>query len=433
MKTTSKFQIIVLALFIISILAGVALFATYKGSNKDDALPSITIWGTFPEDTFTTLIQQVNANRANSILIDYVEISAQSFDKTFIEALARGQGPDAILIRQDMLLRHFDKVTPIPFESLSLRDFKNTYIPQAELYIVPKGTLALPFSIDPLVMYWNRDIFTNAGIATYPVYWDEFSALAKKINQKDTNSNIRRSVIALGEYSNVSHAREILSTLIFQAGNPITRIGSDGLESTLGEGSFSGTALTTKALNFYTQFSNPALPEYSWNRSLPLSKNWFLSGSLATYIGFASEIFDLRSKNSNLNFDVAPLPQARQGSNRITYGSMYGLSIVRSTPNPSVVYTILKAITSPEALNVLNKASYLPPVRRDMLVGDSTDPYQSIFYDSALISRGWFDMNISKTNGIFQNLVESVTSGRSDVYSAIQTAHQELNIELSNP
>lgn len=423
----SKFQAIVLGIFIVCILTGVALFATYKAGNQTTALSPVTIWGTLPQSYVVDLVQTINASRTTPIVVNYVEKSNTTFDQDFIETLARGQGPDAILLSQEHILRHFDKIIPIPFTTLSERDFRNTYIPQAELYITPAGTLALPFTIDPLVMYWNRDIFTSAGIATYPKYWDEFIKLASLIDEKDVNSNIRRSVVALGEFSNITHAREVLSALLLQAGNPITRISTDGVQSTLGEGKFSGTASSKPAVEFFTQFSNPQSPFYSWNRSLPSSRSWFLSGNLATYFGFASELLALRSKNPNIDFDVAPFPQIKNTKSRVTYGTMYGFSIVRSSKDPSSTYTVINILTDSSALQTLSKSLYLPPVRRDMIATDTTDLYQKIFYDSALISRGWLDGNVNASTKIFQNMVESITSGRVDLYNAIQTAHEQLN------
>lgn len=434
----SKFQIIVTALFVICIITGVVLFSTYKSSSNSTSLPAITIWGTYPASAFNRMLAALNTGRDAPLLVSYMEVSEANFDKQFIEALANGQGPSALLIPQELLARHIDKILPIPSTVLTERDFLNTYIPEAELYFSPeREPYALPFTIDPLVMYWNRDLYTNAGIPTYPKYWDEFNTITEKIDQKDVNSNIRRSAIAMGEFNNVNNAREILGALLLQSGNPVTTRGDatsgGSLVSTLGDGQFSGAQLSSPAVVFYTQFANPRSTLYSWNRGLPTAKSWFLSGSLATYFGFASELFDLRSKNPNMNYDVAPLPQIRTGKTRTTYGSMYGFSIVRRAPDPSSIYAIIKALTSPEALSILSTTSFLPPVRRDMISSGSKDPYQQVFYDSALISRGWLDTNAVRTSKIFQTMVESITSGRAETLEAIQTAHEALDLSLQNP
>jgi ABC-type glycerol-3-phosphate transport system substrate-binding protein len=433
----SKFQVVFIGIFVIFILGGVVLFATYKGKENTTSLPPITVWGTFPANIVNKLISELNTTRSTALVINYVQKDEANFNQDFIETLARGQGPDAVLIPQEMILRHEDKIIPIPSNIITERDFRNTYIPLSELYFsANKEALALPFAVDPLVMYWNRDIFTNAGIANYPRGWDEFPQLISKINQKDSNANIRRSAIAMGEMVNINNAREILGTLMLQSGNPVTTRGDatsgGGIVSTLGDGQFSGSKYSAPAVAFFTDFANPRSTAYSWNRSQPLSKTWFLSGALATYFGFASELFDLRAKNQNMNFDVAPMPQAKGVQNRITYGKMYGFSIVRSTDNPTNTYTALSALVTPQALSILSDISNLPPIRRDMIAAGSKDPYQAIFYDSALIARGWLDMDPAITSGIFQEMVESITSGRANVQQAIQTAHNSLNLSLRN-
>lgn len=429
----SKFQIIVLTAFIICIIAGVVAFASFKGNNSSTELPAITVWGTFPSSLFEQYVSKINLNRAQVLKITYSQISETSFDRTFIEALARGQGPDAILIPQDLLHKHEDKVVPIPYTVLSQRDFQNTFIKQAELYLTTNGSLALPFIVDPLVMYWNRDTFTNAGVALPPIYWDEFTGLNTKMTQKDVNSNVRKSAIAMGEFNNISHAREILGTLFLQSGNPVTyRDSSNNLTSALGNRAYVGLTTSIPALDFFTQFSNPSSPNYSWNRSLPNSKSSFLSGNLATYFGFASEIKDLRDKNPNIDFDAAPLPQARSGKIRATYGAMYGFSIVRSTANANSAFGVLTQLVSPAALTELVTLSYLPPVRRDMLSQGSKDTYLAIFYDSALISKGWLDTNKAQSDAIFKKITESVSSGKKTTSDALQNGSDEFDISLKN-
>jgi ABC-type glycerol-3-phosphate transport system substrate-binding protein len=436
----TKFQAILIAVFVIFIIIGVAVFATYKGSQNATALPTIEVWGTFSNVTFSQLVQNMNVTRAEALKINYVQKAPAQFSKDFIETLARGGGPDAILLPQEMLLKHIDKIIPIPATILSSRTFKDTYVQQAELYINTAGILALPFSVDPLVMYWNRDMFTNAGIPSYPKYWDEFSNIGKYLTVKDENSNIRKSALALGEFRNITHAREVFGALLMQAGNPVVRVTQqptaegfvDVAASALADGSIRGSESTNATISFFTRFSNPADPDYSWNRSLSQSQSAFLSGNLATYFGFASELAGMRGKNPNLNFDVASLPQARKGALRATYGTMYGLSIVRSSPDPTATYNVLANLVAPEALTFLSKTTYLPPVRRDLISLGNADSYMANFYDSALISRAWLDPNTQSTADILQEMIETVTSGRKNSFEAIKDADTKLNTLIRN-
>jgi multiple sugar transport system substrate-binding protein len=418
----SKFQLIFLGIFILFIVGGVISFAMYKGSSSTTTqLPSITIWGTFPSNVFNSYVSDINnAAQQSPISITYKQVDASSFSSQFIAALARGDGPDAILIPSDMIFPHEDKLALIPYTALPQRTFMDTYIQEAQLYTSSSGILAIPFTVDPLIMYWNRDMFNTAGVATYPRYWDEFTDINKKITVKDSNGNVRKSAIAMGDFTNVVNAREILGTLFMQMGNPVTAYNSTGvLQSTIRMSSKVNPKL---ALDFFTQFVNPTNPNYSWNRGMSDSKTEFLAGNLATYFGFASELSSLRDKNPNLNFDAAPIPQIRTGGIKATYGRMYGLSIVRSTANANGVYQIISILTQPSNLAMLAKTMYLPPVRTDLIAKGSSDPYVSIFDTAALVSKAWLDPDPSQTSQIFGDMVESITTGQVQPYQAIENA-----------
>jgi ABC-type glycerol-3-phosphate transport system substrate-binding protein len=423
----SKFQVITIAVFIIFIVTGVAFFATYKGSGGADSnIPEITIWGTFPGEVFDEYLAEINLSRPSSLSIHYVEKNQNSFSQEFIAALARGRGPDAILIPADMLLPHLDKITTIPYSVLPQRTFKDTYIEEGEIYLTTEGARAIPFVIDPLIMYWNRDSFAGAGLAGYPKTWSDFTDVNTKLTAKDENGNIRKSAIALGDFTNVANAREILGALIMQMGNTITSENTtDGLKSTLKSG-----PSPEVALQFFTQFVNPNSSLYAWNRGLPASRTAFLSGTLATYFGFASEIKDLRDRNPNLNFDAAPLPQLKSGGVKSTYGKMYGLSILKSSANQNASFQDFAILTDASFLKGLSDKMYLPSVRRDIIAQGSTDAYITIFNQVALISRTWLDADPAKSFTVFANMVNAITSGAKSIREAINDASDQYDVIL---
>ena len=168
----SNFRLILTAIFAIFIVIGIIMFSLFRGGAGGGTVDSITVWGIIPESVFIKYIESVNSNKDARISVNYVEKEDDFFDKEFIEALAKGAGPDAILLPQDKILRHQDKIYPIPYGSLSERAFKDAFIEESELYLSSDGIIALPLSIDPLVMYWNRDIFTDALLPQPPAYWD---------------------------------------------------------------------------------------------------------------------------------------------------------------------------------------------------------------------------------------------------------------------
>jgi len=411
-KFMSKFQIIFLSLCIFFIVVGVILFAGLKsGSNQE--LPQVTIWGLMSQDIFAQYISNLNAVAAEPLKVEYIEKDPGTFDREFVEALALGQGPDLVLISQDFILKEQNKLYIIPYEAVSERTFKDTFIEEAELLLTKEGLIGIPFSVDPLVMYWNRDIFSGAALARFPEFWEDVTAYTPKLVNRDNASNISGAAVALGEARNVNHAKEIIATLLMQAGNPIVMRDESSRAVSVIDKSFSRTPSPIESvLGFYTGFSNPTSPIYTWNRALPTSKNFFISGDVAMYFGPASEVSELRAKNPQLNFDVALFPQPKQNKNKLTFGTMYAFAIPRNSPSIGAAYSVLSTLTSANALKMWTDLTYLPPVRRDLLALGTTDPYLSIFYTSAIMARGWLDPDSNATTNLFQNMVESVISGK---------------------
>jgi ABC-type glycerol-3-phosphate transport system substrate-binding protein len=420
----SKFQLILIGVFGIFILIGVLVFAFYRGGSGVQS--QISVWGTMPLDTFTAVFSTLPISKDKTISVFYTYKSEEGFDKDFVEALASGAGPDLIFLSQDSLLTHRNKLYVIPYESYPERTFKDTFIEEGELFLDSSGVLAIPITVDPLMMYWNRDVFSTEGVAQPPRYWDEFFNLSKQFTKKDGALNISRATVPLGEYSNITNAKEILSTLMMQAGTSIVTKDQSGYRTTLNDNP-TGSAImpAISALNFYTDFSNPTKTHYSWNRSLPSSQFMFISGDLAVYFGFASEFSLLKIKNPNLNFDVAEIPQSRN-STKITFGTMQGLAITKASRNPSAAFAVAMGLSTPDAISTFAQYQGLPPVRRELLARGAKNPNQALFYNSALVSRAWYDPNRVATERVFQTMIESVTSGRAQSSDAIQRGEREI-------
>ncbi|MFA6095103.1 MAG: extracellular solute-binding protein [Candidatus Paceibacterota bacterium] len=432
----TKFQIILTAVFGMFIIIGMVAFSMYRGTSVQKLSP-VTIWGTVNQKSFNDFLSVAQGESSNSALnVTYVQVSEASFEKTLVEALASGRGPDAVLLPHTMVLKQAERIVAIPYTSLPERTYKDTFSQEAELYLTSGGIIGLPFIVDPLVLYWNRDLFSAGFVATPPKYWSDLSTIVPKLTRKDERLNITKSAIAMGAYNNVDHAKEILSALMLQAGTPITRFSGSTLQSELAT-SFGevGYVPAQSAVDFFISFSDTSKPTYTWNRSMPNAKDAFVAGDLAMYIGTASELSEIRSKNPNLNFDIAMLPQVKPGNNSqastLTYGTMYGLSVLKMSRVVTATFASIIELAGSGNVPALVQSMNLPPVRRDLLAVTQPDPYKTIFYNSALISRGWLDPDPIASDAIFNTIVQSVTTGRLSTQSAVSKAGQELRILIN--
>jgi len=428
-QNNNKFKLILTGVFAFFIIVGLLAFSLFRSNNPANSQVNIAIWGTVDKADFDNFISKYEQDNNVQFKLTYTEKPLAEIDGDLVEAIATGKAPDVILIPQELMARYLDKVTPIT--SITERTFLDTYIQEAQIYIQSNGSIfAIPFFVDPLVMYYNKDLFTNAGVAAPPTTWSQFPLLAQKFTQIDQNGNITQSIASLGQYGNVNNAKALLSTLIMQAGSPIVvpdpSTGSF-MSSLYQKSPTSALIPAVSALTFFTDYSNPKKTVYSWNSSLPSSKNFFLSGNLATYFGFASEAADIASKNPNLNFDVTMMPQTLDATAKATFGELYGFAFLKSSPNTAAAFNLISVLTSAPAVADFLQFEGGAPARVDLITAGTADPQKTVFYNSAIIAKSWVDPNMDATDQIFAGMVSDVTSGNLDVDSAVQKADTKLN------
>lgn len=429
----SPFQMILFAVFAFFIIVAVFVFAGTSGGGGDQGVGEVSLWGTFDQDLMDVYFRTLNDEDPLAGAVDYTEIPEDRFQATLVEALANGTGPDLFILDQSNLLRHWDKVLPFGEEIITERALKDTYIDEAELFLSASspGVRGIPFSVDPLVLYWNRDIFAEAGFAQPPAFWDELFLLAERITQRDKANNVERAAIAFGEFDNVNHAKDIMSALIMQAGGEIVGRLPDGeLYAGLSPEGFTDAVVPAQtALRFYAEFADPVKGVYSWNRSLPNSLEAFSQEKLAMYVGYASEVRTIQAKNAHLNFDVAQLPQIRAGESKrvLTFGKLYTFAVPRVSNNTFGAQTIALFLASPGPSQLFAETIGNPSPRRDLLSKTPSDPLSVIFRNSALLSRGWLDPHDEESDKIFRRMIGDVSSGALRLSDTIQRANQELS------
>ena len=428
MKTKlSIFQVIILAMFAMLAIGGMIYFArgTYGGGAGN--VGEVLIWGTLDERAFGAMLRALSENDPRLLRVEYKQHDERTFDGDLAEAISSGRGPDLIVLEHEYILKDGQKVIPFPISAVSERAFTDTFVNGASIFFTKDGALGVPISVDPLVMYINTDLLNTSAIASSsPRSWNEVFDIAEKVTRRDDSQNILKSGAAFGGYDNVTHAKEILSTLIMQAGSPITTRDADGkVRSVLAISSADITQPAQSALRFYAEFANPSKTVYSWNRSLPPSRVAFGRGDVALYVGYASEYALLRAQNPNLNFTVALLPQIKDTSRALTFAKMYAFAIPRGSLNPTGASTVALVLANVDGSRVLWKASGVPSARRDVLAEPADGP-EAVFRDAAIMGRGWLDPDPGKTQLTFKGMIDDATSGASRLAVAIQRAERDL-------
>ncbi|HWO07122.1 MAG TPA: extracellular solute-binding protein [Candidatus Paceibacterota bacterium] len=433
MKTgMSIFQVILLCVFGAFAIAGILIFAFLIGSSNNSSIGEVVLWGTFDETAVVTVMRQLSENDDRLRQIIYVEKNPDTFEQELTSALAAGTGPDLYILRHDYAVIDAPKIASIPYEQFSREQFDDLFVEAAQPFLSADGVLAVPLVVDPIVMYWNRDLFANAGLARPPIFWDELQGVARAISKRNDVGSLVRSAVGLGEYANVTHAKNIIGTLILQAGGSVTARASDGvLQPALQARGTTIAQPAQSAVSFYTSFANPSQDIYSWNRSQKESREAFASGDLGLFIGLASDEPLIRRQNPNLNFGVAPLPQIRDAERSITGGYAYAFAVPRASKNPEGALTAAYLLASPEASRALSLAFGVASARRDVLA-EPAQGIDDLFNKMAIIARLWEDPNPQATDRIFRDMIESITSGAAKITEALQRAEAAMR-EIQTP
>ncbi|MEK7585034.1 MAG: extracellular solute-binding protein [Patescibacteria group bacterium] len=431
MKNLTTFQLALIALFLGFILIGTLIFAGilpgYRSPSGGQA-GELTIWGTVPASNVQDIIENFNRSYKDYFSLRYVEKAGASLERDFVEAKADNRAPDLLLLPHELGLTQRSRLAAIPTTMLSLRDYRDTYVDAGELWVGANGVSALPLVVDPIVLYYNRDLLNTAGLPTVPETWSQFVARTIALTKFDSRRNILQSAVAFGETRNIAHAKDLISLLLLQAGNPIVAVQSNRLVSTLNQ-DFKFTVKPAVAVtDFYTQFSDPARPNYSWNHSLPEARTAFSRGQTIFYFGYASEYSTIARENPHLVFDVALPPQSGElGRPSLTLGRLLSVAAVAggSKVNAAAAAALGLAAAAPTA--DWSKLLYLPPARRDLLGQKVEDPVMALFYRAAILARTWFDPDPVGTKKILEAMVESVVTGRSQSSESVATADKDLN------
>lgn len=428
MGNIRPFQLILMAIFVVIAIAGLVLFSTFQGFRTGEVqVGTVTIWGTLPQAQMQRALNAYKEQYQGFTGVTYRERAAASFDADLAEAIATGQGPDLLIVSQEDLYAMRNKLSTLPASVISDRLVRDNYLQAYEQFLVPEGGgYGIPFVLDPLVLFYNRPLWSSLGVAQPPATWEAISGLAA--TRATQGAATTPALIALGTYENVTHARDILSLLFLQAGSRITERSTNGMRATLTDSTSSSFGATgvERALNFYTEFANPTKTVYSWSRAEREDRAAFIAGDLILYLGLASEQQLLTDTNPNLDFDMAPAPTPANASARVGYGRAYAFAVPRVSKNQQGALSVAQILSAPTAAPVFARTLGMAPAYRSALATRPEDVFEPVFYQEALVARGWIMPSAAIADRAFAGMITNVASGRDTVTTAISTAAQTI-------
>jgi multiple sugar transport system substrate-binding protein len=277
-----------------------------------------------------------------------ITFQTASFTDYFTKLAAQASGGNApcLLGMQSLrapglgqLLRPLDDLATK--EGVDLSQFDQSIVKALQ---VDGKQVAVPYDLGPLVIYYNKDMFTKAGVPLPQPGWttDDFLAAAKKLTSGDKYGFAAFPVIDW--------------TLPFATSgfgvNPVSQDGKLDLTN----------PRFVAAMRWYADLvqkqkvapSIPATNDATW----PI--NQFLSGNTAMTVDGPWDLINAKAQ-AKFQLGIVPVPAGPNGSRTVTAGSGFGIS--RNCKYPEQTMKAISVITGPDAQQYLGEQGRAFPAR----------------------------------------------------------------------
>lgn len=405
-------------------------FLVFGGFDKQEERIDLEFWGVFDDPSF---FQEAirNFRRLNpDINIRFVSFPFEEYEKSVIDALAAGRGPDIWMVQNTWLKKHKDKLSPLDQNdkdlNFKLLNFRQDFVDVAEADLIDNGQIyALPLYVDTLALYYNKGLLNSAGISSPPENWDDFNEAVKILTKLDKKGNIEKSGAAIGLARNINRSTDLLMLLMIQSGTQMIDLARNKAVFSDPVG-FKPVGLT--ALEYYTDFANPAKSVYAWNDNQFYSLDAFVTERTGMMFNYSHHIQTIRSKAPRLSFGVALMPQPKEASIRVDYANYFAPAVSSSSKNKTAAWKFLVYLASKEGALSYLRESLRPSARRDLIDFQKTDPDLGIFAKQSLTAGSWPQTDPSAIEKIFADMIEDVVFRRATPLEAIKTAEDKVTV-----
>ena len=405
-------------------------FLVFGGLGQAPKRIDLEFWGVFDDPSFfqeaIRNFRQLNPD----INVRFVSFPFEEYEKSVIDALAAGRGPDIWMIQNTWLAKHKDKLSPLDQNDKELNyklfNFQQDFVDVVQADLIDNGQIyALPLYADTLALYYNKGLLNSAGISSPPENWENFNEAVRALTKIDKKGNIEKSGAAIGTARNINRSTDILMLLMIQSGTQMIDPARNQAVFSDPVG-FKPVGLT--ALEYYTDFSNPAKSVYAWNDNQFYSVDAFVTERTAMMFNYSHHIQTIRAKAPRLNFGVALMPQPEGASIRVDYANYFAPAVSGSSKNKTAAWRFLVYLASKEgALSFLRESSR-PAARRDLIDFQKTDPDLGIFAKQSLTARSWPQADPQAIEKIFADMIEDVVFRRATPQEAIKTAEDRVTV-----
>lgn len=396
---------------------------------------ALEYWGVW--DSPEQVAPLINAYRSThpTISVSYKQLRYEEYERKLLEAWADDRGPDIMAIPASWLNKYKGRLEPLPavmnvpiqeikgsikkevvtslqkVDGLVASDIKAKYVDVVYNNVVKDGKVyGLPYSVDTLVTFYNRDLLEAAGIPEPMKNFSELVDHVPKLTKVSKDNKIYQAGVALGGTTNVPRYFDIISNLMLQTN---VEIKGDFFNPTAKPDSATSFA---KVFGFYTDFTRPGLASYSWDDSLPNALDMFMQGNLAYFFGYSYQADAIRASGVPFDWGITNFPQlaTAQGSK---YYSDYWVNVVpKKSKSINAAWNFVQVTASTDLVKTYLNANKKPTALRSLINEQKTDQELAVFANQILMADNWYsgyDYNLAEQ--YFKDFINGILSKQIDL------------------
>lgn len=311
-------------------------------------------------DAFATAYKAKTGNTLEVQVVSWDTIDQQS--STMIQ---NNQAPDILNLNvyasyaKDNLLWSADDVLPAAARSDLLDAFVKSGTYQGKLYGMPDLSSARAF-------FYNKDLFTKAGIAAPPKTWDEFEADAKKITA------LGNGTVGYAMPLGPEEAQGEFSIWAFNNGGDWKADGKWVVNS----------AKNVETLTFLKKLSveDKVTQNNPGRTNRADAFDLFKSGKAGMVVGF-SPLAGALDKDAKVQYGVAPMP-TKDGGTPQTFGVTDYLMAFKKSGNQEAVKAFYDLYYQKDQVNTFIQKEGFLPVTKSGLEFFAADPKLKVYLDT---------------------------------------------------
>ncbi|MBN7758838.1 sugar ABC transporter substrate-binding protein [Nitratireductor aquimarinus] len=335
--------------------------------------------------------------------------------------ISGGANADLSIIGTRWLIDFVDQGIAAPLDDYLTQDFKDRFFPVfLEPSVMQEKTYGLPVAASARAMYYNKDLFEQAGITEVPDTWDELAEAARKIGA------LGDDIAGFG-----LQGKEIETDVYFYyafwayGGELVEEDGTSGLDSDAGY----------KAAEMYKSLIDSGATQpgvTSYNREDV--QNLFKQGKVGMMITAPFLSNQIKEEAPDLKYGVAAIPAGPEGD-RGTYGVTDSIIMFENSENKDLAWKFLDQLFTTEWRAKFTSGEGFLPVNPEVAAqpafADNADlkEFTALLPDArfAPVIAGWEEIAATTSDA-----VQTIYLGNGEAKATLDAAAGEINSILGN-